>query len=384
MASDPLVSFLHERRVIREEGTPAVKGNLVALTRYSLLRALLMGFAVIVALYLVILIVNMGGHLDVVRRGEIRQQVALAVTAVPENQLLPPSELNQIIERQTELAYRRYGLDRPFILRSFDYLTTALSLSLGRSENLTSDSGSRLVRNILLERLPATLVLFGTSSLILFFTSLFAALALSRRYGSWIDRAVVSLAPTSSAPGWFYGIFLILIFAAVLRVLPWGGMVDAPPPKTTLGYAASLIRHMVLPVAAMAAGGLLAAIYARRTFFLIFSSEDYVDLAKAKGLSSRAIERRYILRPTLPTIITQFMFLIIGMWQGAVILEQVFVWPGIGSLTIQAVNLSDTPVIVGVNVIYAYLLALSLFLLEFIYAIVDPRVRIGGGTQRRL
>jgi len=361
-----------------------VKGNLVALTRYSLLRALLMGFAVIVALYLVILIVNMGGHLDVVRRGEIRQQVALAVTAVPENQLLPPSELNQIIERQTELAYRRYGLDRPFILRSFDYLTTALSLSLGRSENLTSDSGSRLVRNILLERLPATLVLFGTSSLILFFTSLFAALALSRRYGSWIDRAVVSLAPTSSAPGWFYGIFLILIFAAVLRVLPWGGMVDAPPPKTTLGYAASLIRHMVLPVAAMAAGGLLAAIYARRTFFLIFSSEDYVDLAKAKGLSSRAIERRYILRPTLPTIITQFMFLIIGMWQGAVILEQVFVWPGIGSLTIQAVNLSDTPVIVGVNVIYAYLLALSLFLLEFIYAIVDPRVRIGGGTQRRL
>ncbi|MEW6217188.1 MAG: hypothetical protein AB1543_05855, partial [Candidatus Bipolaricaulota bacterium] len=69
-----------------------MKGNLLALTRYTLLRAVMLGFAVIVALYIVVLVVNMGGHLDTVRRGEIRQGVALAVTAVPENQLLPPSE----------------------------------------------------------------------------------------------------------------------------------------------------------------------------------------------------------------------------------------------------------------------------------------------------
>jgi len=211
---------------------------------------------------------------------------------------------------------------------------------------------------------------------------LFTALAISRRYGSWIDRAVVSLAPTSAAPGWFYGIFLILIFAAVLRILPWGGMVDAPPPKTTLGYGASLLRHMILPVLAMAAGAFLSSTYSRRTFFLIFSSEDYVDLAKAKGLSSRAVERRYILRPTLPTIITQFMLMIIAMWMGAIILETVFVWPGLGRLYLQAVNLNDTPVIVGVMVIYGYLLAASVFLLDFIYAIVDPRVRIGAGAKK--
>src|SRR5690606_5006519 len=104
-----------------------------------------------------------------------------------------------------------------------------LTLNLGFSQQLLSDSGSRQVRNILLERLPATLLLLGTANLLLFFLALFAGLSLSRRYGSFVDKAVLALAPTSAAPPWFYGLFLILIFAALLRVLPFGGMVDAPP-----------------------------------------------------------------------------------------------------------------------------------------------------------
>ena len=78
-----------------------------------------------------------------------------------------------------------------------------------------------------MERLPSTLVLFGTANLLLFFIALFAGLSLSRRYGSFADKAVLAMAPTSSAPPWFYGIFLILIFAALLGVLPFGGMVSA-------------------------------------------------------------------------------------------------------------------------------------------------------------
>jgi peptide/nickel transport system permease protein len=225
--------------------------------------------------------------------------------------------------------------------------------------------------------------LFATANLIIFFVSLMMALALSRSYGSWPDRLVVSLAPTSAAPAWFYGIFLILLFAAVLRVLPWSGMVTAPPPETTLGYLGSLLVHMILPITAMVCSGLLAGVYQSRTFFLIYSSEDYVELAKAKGLSSRAIERRYIMRPTLPTIVTNFTLMVISMWMGAIILETVFGWPGIGRLYLQAVNMNDTPVIVGVMVIYGYLLAGSIFLLEFIYALLDPRVRVGGQARGR-
>ncbi|MBP7726554.1 MAG: ABC transporter permease [Candidatus Bipolaricaulis sp.] len=359
-----------------------MRANLLQLMRYSIIKAIMLGIALVIALYLTILIVNMGGRLDEVRKAEISFAVSQAVLADPGNAGIPPSELKKQIDARTEIEFRRLGLDKPFLLRSFSYLTTAMSLSLGRAEQLVSDSGSRLVRLIILERLPATLVLFGTANLLIFFTTLWAGLALSRRYGSWVDRVVVTLAPTSAAPGWFYGIFLILIFAAALGVLPWGGMVDAPPPKTTLGYAASVLRHMILPTLAMFLSAFFSSVYARRTFFLIYASEDYVDLAKAKGLPSRAIQNRYILRPTLPTIITSFLLMIIAMWMGAIILETVFNWPGLGRLYMQAVNINDTPTIVGVMVIYGYLLAASVFLLEFIYAIVDPRVRIGAGAKK--
>jgi len=104
-----------------------------------------------------------------------------------------------------------------------------------------------------------------------------------------------------------------------------------------------------------------------------------VDMARAKGLSSRDIERRYILRPTLPTIVTNFALLVISLWTGFTITETVFLWPGLGRTLYQAIGLYDTPVIVGSTIIYAYLLAITVFLLDFIYAIIDPRVKIGGG-----
>ena len=215
--------------------------DFLRVARYSLVKAILLGFAVVVAVFITILIVNMGGRLDDIRKQEILNQVALQVTANPAYQELPPSEVRRIIEEKAQLEYRRLGLDKPFLVRTAAYLKNAITLNLGRSENLLSDTMSREVRRIIIERLPSTLILFGTSSILLFFTAVFLALALSRHYGSWFDRLVVSLAPTSTAPGWFYGIFLILIFAAVLRILPFGGMVDAPPPKETGAYILSLL-----------------------------------------------------------------------------------------------------------------------------------------------
>jgi peptide/nickel transport system permease protein len=100
-------------------------------------------------------------------------------------------------------------------------------------------------------------------------------------------------------------------------------------------------------------------------------------MAKAKGLSARDVERKYILRPTLPTIITNFAFLLITVIAGAPVFEGVFNWPGLGNTTLVAAGLFDTPVVVGTTVIFAYLLAMTVFLLDFVYALVDPRVKIG-------
>jgi len=193
---------------------------------------------------------------------------------------------------------------------------------------------------------------------------------------------VIALSPTSAAPAWFYGIFLLLLFASVLGWLPFGGMVAAPPPENPVDYALSVLRHMILPVAAWIISGFFAGVYGYRTFFLIFSMEDYVELARAKGLTSKDVERRYVLRPTLPNIITNFALTLIGLWQGATILETVFNWPGLGRLLYTAIGLYDSPVIIGSAVIYAYLLAITVFLLDFIYALVDPRVRVGSGGAK--
>ena len=352
--------------------------------KYTVVRVIVLLITVTIGVYLTILVANMGGYVDEIRRGAIREGVAMAISAdqSPEIRRLTQAERNALIDEQVALAEKRLGLDRPFIVRSFGFLKDAMTLNLGFAEQMFSDSGSKQVKLILLERLPSTLVLWGFANLLLFFMSLFVALFLSRRYGSVLDRIIITLAPTSAAPAWFYGLFLILIFAALLQILPFGQMVDAPPPENPVAYGLSLAKHLILPVSAILLSAFFLTTYNWRTFFLIYSSEDYVDMAKAKGLSSREIERRYVLRPTLPTIITQFALMLITLWTGAIILETVFNWPGLGRALYVAIGQYDTPVIVGSTVIYAYLLALTVFSLDFIYALVDPRVRIGSEGTR--
>ncbi|HEY9122005.1 MAG TPA: ABC transporter permease [Brevefilum sp.] len=349
--------------------------------KYSGVRLLSLFITVVVGVYLTILIANMGGYVDQMMKAEIQERITMEVGRSDAYKNMDPATRNELAQEMIQNEIERLNLDQPMLIRSVRFLRNALTLNLGRAMNMTSDSGSRNVRAIILERIPYTLLLMGTANFVLFFTTLFLALALSRHYGSFWDKIIIGMSPTSSAPSWLYGIFLILIFAAVLKLLPFGGVIDAPVPKDFLGRALSVLRHLILPASSLIVSQFFYSIYNWRTFFLIYSSEDYVEMAKAKGLPSRDVERRYILRPTLPTIITAFALLLIGTWTGAIITETVFQWPGLGRVTFRAIGLYDTPVIVGTTIIYAYLLAITVFLLDIVYALVDPRVKIGGGGE---
>src|SRR5690554_5281887 len=215
--------------------------------KYALVRGLTLLVTVTIGVYLAILIANGGGYVDEMRKGEIREQVSLIIAADPEMQFVSLAERRAIEQSMVETRIEQLGLDRPFMVRSFEYLWNGLTLNLGSADYLLSDSGSRQVRNILGERLGPTLLLMATGQLLLFFSSLALGLFLSRRYGSFLDKLVIAMAPTSSAPAWFYGMFLILIFAAVLGWLPFGGMVAAPPPQDTLARILSIAKHMILP-----------------------------------------------------------------------------------------------------------------------------------------
>jgi peptide/nickel transport system permease protein len=356
--------------------------TLLRVSKYTGVRIITLAITVVVGVYLTILIANMGGYVDTIRLAQIREDVNARISGNPSFRGLSIETRTKLINDEISAQSHRLGMDQPFLLRSLYSLTDAITLNLGRALYMASNSGANQVRLIILERLPPTLVLFGAADIILFFVALFFALVLSGKYGSILDKVSVMLTPLSSAPGWFYGIFLILFFAAVLRILPFGGMVDSPPPPATIDYLLSLLKHMILPVAAYTLSLLFLQVFSWRTFFLIYSSEDYVDMAKAKGLPDKDIRNKYILRPTLPAIITSFALLVISSWMGAPIFERVFNWPGLGRSLYQAIGLFDTPVIIGSTVIFSYMLTITVFLLDFIYALVDPRVKVGGEERK--
>jgi peptide/nickel transport system permease protein len=250
------------------------------------------------------------------------------------------------------------------------------------------------VRDIVLERLLSTLLLIGAAYLSIFVVGVPLALFLSRKYGYWQDRLFSLLAPLSSVPSWVHGTLLLFIFALELHLFPYGRMFDRTPPDTTLGYVPIVLKHMILPVTAIVLSLLFQLIYAWRTFFLVYANEDYVELAHAKGLPFRVVEKKYILRPSLPYMITSFALTLVSFWQTTTALEVVFSWPGIGKLYIDSLPHfwgssmfpGELVIVLALVVVFAYLLGAIVLVLDVIYALTDPRVRIGmqGPTLRRV
>lgn len=174
---------------------------------YLARRGIVLFLTVVAAVYVTILIANMGGYVDEIIKSEVLFRVSTSVYQNPAYRGLNETALKKLVTELYENEIKRLGFDQPFFIRSFNYLADALTLNLGRALFLSSDSGSRNVRIILMERLPNTVLLFTTTQLILFFIGLFGGLYLSRKYGSRTDKIVSLLAPFSALPGWFYGLF---------------------------------------------------------------------------------------------------------------------------------------------------------------------------------
>ena len=129
---------------------------------------------------------------------------------------------------------------------------------------------------------------------------------------------------------------------------------------------------------------LFQLVYTWRTVLIIYSEEDYVELARAKGLEARLFEKQYILRPALPYVLTGFVTSLIGFWQLTVALERIFQWPGIGLLYIEAlpnywgknVEYGNLMIVIQIVVTFSYLLGILVFLLDLAYVIVDPRIHL--------
>jgi len=164
------------------------ESTLVRVSRYVVVRLATLFVTVVIGIYLTIMIANMGGYVDKIMRGEIRERITGSIVGNAAFVKMDPAVRQKLVEERIAAEEDRIGLNVPIAIRNFRYLSNGLTLQLGRAINMTSDSGSKQVRLILLERLPATLLLMGISELFLFFSSVLLALNLSRRYGNFWDK----------------------------------------------------------------------------------------------------------------------------------------------------------------------------------------------------
>jgi len=241
---------------------------------------------------------------------------------------------------------------------------------------LRSFDGSPKVITIVLERLPYTMVLITSASIITAVAGLAIGVKLATKVGSKIDRIVSYMSAISYAlPAWWTGILFILIFAFELRVLPAGGLHSTPPPEQSLLRLIDLIYHAILPIITLVLVSLGAWTYTVRTMVLNTAQEFFVTVARAKGLPERTVTLKYILRVAAPPIVTNLVLGLAASLGGAILTETVFNWPGMGRLYYDAILAADEAVIVALTFIFALLYVTARFVLEVLYLILDPRIR---------
>jgi len=261
---------------------------------------------------------------------------------------------------------RAFGLDRPVYVRYVKWLGELVRGNLGYSFS----TGAPVTKRVG-ERVVPTLKLTGAALLLSYAIGIpVGVLAAAKRYSAVDYLATVLTFLGISLPTFFLGLAGIYIFALRLRWLPVSGTM-------TLGGDGGFLdglHHLVLPASVLAvAGAGLVTRYVRSSMLEVMG-QDYVRTARAKGVAEVLVMRRHALRNALIPVITLAGLQIPALLAGAVITEQVFEWPGMGRLTIEAINQRDYPVLMGITMIAAVLVAIGNLLADMAYAVVDPRI----------
>lgn len=234
----------------------------------------------------------------------------------------------------------------------------------------------RPVLDIIGERIPATLLLTVPSLLIGYLVGVVIGLLAAIYYGGWFDQFARVLSVVGSAiPSFWLGLILIIIFSVQLDVLPMSGMRDITQRASDYKITDSL-PYMVMPVTVFSLSIIAVVSRFTRTQALEVMEQDYVRTAYAKGLRVRRIYAHHIARNALIPIVTLLGGSIGFLLSGAVIIEQVFSWPGLGRTAIDAVSQRDYPLIMGTVIMGGTMYIIGLLFSDIVYGIVDPRIRL--------
>lgn len=274
----------------------------------------------------------------------------------------------RVSEAAVEAKKIALGLDKPFYVQYFIWLSQLLQGNMGYSVK-SYQPVSEMIRS----HLGPTLLLMGVSLLISMLISIPAGIYSAVHQYSKGDYTVVTLSFLgSSIPGFFLSLLLIYIFTVRLGWLPSSGMITLG----TGGGFADVAKHMVMPVFVLATSMAGSNIRYIRSAVLEILQQDYLRTARAKGIGRFKVIYKHALRNALVPVVTVIGMQIPVLFGGAVIIEQVFSWPGLGLMTMSAITSRDYPVIMGVCLLSAVVVLFANLLTDILYALADPTIQL--------
>ncbi len=319
-----------------------------------------------------------GSNMDIILKQGIVYQVRTEIT---ENTAIAASfssveEFEKYVQEQIDKRTKALGLDTPWYSpqRMGFAMYKLLILDFGHATFLTSDSGSSNVSDILLEKIPRTVLLFTTATIIISIIGIFLGALSGSKVGSVTDRITSMFAVISSSfPVWWVGMLMIFLFAFTYQLFP----ARATPTllSTDPGYIGALLYHMTLPLITIVLIGFGSWAYLVRNFMVGTMQEDFITAKKTIGIDKKKIIYKHALKNAAPPIITILALSLSGSLGGAIITEAVFDWPGMGRLYFEAISVMDLPVIIGATYVLTVLFLISIFVADLLYGYFDPRVK---------
>lgn len=283
-------------------------------------------------------------------------------------------ELNTLTEAQRGAVTRELGLDRPLIVQYGRYFTSAARGDLGRSIRYGLP-----VSDVLLDRLRWTLLLLVPALVLSALLGITLGTLAAWRRGRPADAALLMGAlAVDGLPAFWIGMVLIAIFVGTLGWLPSFGAVPPDAAPGTLAYAAGIAQRLILPLTTLTLAGFGGTFLLTRAAMLTTLGEDYVPFAEARGVRERGIVFRHALRNALLPVYTSVALSVGALVSGAVVVETVFGWPGLGRVIFDAVAARDYPLLQGAFVFVVLGTVLANLAADLTYPLVDPRVRSPG------
>ncbi len=271
---------------------------------------------------------------------------------------------------------RAHGLDRPLAVQLGTWAARAARLDLGESI-----LHRRPVASLIGEHLPATLLLNGLALVVALVVAVPLGVAAAVRPGSWIDRgSAAALFLLYSLPAFWTALLLIEVFVVRFDLLPLFGVASPEHDAFSLGgRLADRAAHLVLPVTVLSYG--MIAFLARfvRSSLREVLGEEYIRTARAKGAGMRAVVWIHAFRNALVPMVSLLGIVIPWLLSGSIIVEQIFQWPGIGNLFFGAILSRDYPLVMGLTLVAALVTVVASMVSDLLYAIADPRIRVGEG-----